>query len=62
MINKFEDLLNQLANGEIGTIEVSHEEFFVFWDAWNKREDRKFFRGNAQLGGHITYVYDTTVV
>ncbi len=60
--NKFTDQLSQLQSGEIDKIEVTHSEFMEFRSIWNLRSDRKFFRGQAQHGGHTTYVYDTSVV
>ena len=60
--NKFTDQLSQLQSGEIDKIEVTHIEFMEFLSVWNLRSDRKFFRWQAQHGGHTTYVYDTTVV
>ncbi|GGC87714.1 hypothetical protein [Enterococcus wangshanyuanii] len=62
MINPFEEPLEQLSKGEIQTLEVANKDFFVFREAWLKREDKKFFRGEAHLGGNVTYTYDTIVV
>ena len=61
-MNPFEEKIRQLRAGEIDQIEVFRDDFFLFREAWIKQEDKKFFRGIAGLKGHITYVYDTTVI
>lgn len=62
MQNPFEEKIKQLRSGEIAQLEVKHADFFMFREAWQKQEDRKFFRGIADLNGNIVYVYDTTIV
>ncbi|WP_422389735.1 hypothetical protein [Candidatus Enterococcus clewellii] len=57
MVNKFEELLEQLASGEIDELKVSNDEFFLFREAWTKREDRTSIVGEATHGGHVTYRY-----
>ncbi|WP_330932669.1 hypothetical protein [Enterococcus sp. BWR-S5] len=58
LVNKYEELLEQLAAGEIEEIRVPNDEFFVFRDAWLKRADRILFVGEASLGGHVIYRYE----
>lgn len=57
MVNKFEELLEQLASGEIAELKVSNDEFFLFRDVWMKREDRTKIVGEAAHGGHVIYRY-----
>lgn len=58
-MNPFAEKLDQLAAGEISSIEVSHAEFFLFREAWVIRPDKKQFRGVAGLKGSVTYYYDS---
>lgn len=51
------DLLNQLANGEIEKFQVKKEDFLEFRLHLVKREDFKHFRGVAERGGNVTYYY-----
>ncbi|WP_321389031.1 hypothetical protein [uncultured Enterococcus sp.] len=57
MVNKFEELLEQLASGEIAELKVSNDEFFQFRDVWMKRQDRTNIVGEASHGGHVVYRY-----
>lgn len=59
-MNKFEELLTQLANHEIDEFDVSREEFMEFRQAWSAREDRKHIVGEAHLGGAVTYHWEDT--
>lgn len=61
-MESYEQQIKDLREGKIEKIEVPHENFFLWSDAWMKQEDKKFFRGIAGLKGNITYVYDTTVI
>lgn len=58
MVDKYEELLEQLAAGEIEEINIQNDEFFVFRDAWLKRSDRILFVGETSLGGHVKYRYE----
>lgn len=58
LVDKYEELLEQLAAGEIEEINIQNDEFFVFRDAWLKRSDRILFVGEASLGGHVKYRYE----
>ncbi|EOL46099.1 hypothetical protein RV11_GL001175 [Enterococcus phoeniculicola] len=58
----YEKKLDELKEGTINEIEVSKENFFLFREAWLKREDRKFFVGEAHLNGDITYRYNPNVL
>ena len=61
-MESYEQQIKDLRDGKIDKIEVNRENFFLWRDVWMKQEDKKFFRGIAGLKGHITYVYDTTVI
>ncbi|KAF1296575.1 hypothetical protein BAU15_14630 [Enterococcus sp. JM4C] len=61
-MNDYEKQLEELKAGEIQEIEVTRENFFLFREAWIKREDRKYFVGEAHLNGGVTYRYDPTVL
>ncbi len=56
-MNKYEELLEKLEKGEIAKLEVPHAEYFMFREAWLKKENRMHFIGEAHLGGNITYHY-----
>lgn len=58
----YETQLDQLKAGEIETIEVDREQFFLFRKAWVSREDKKYFVGEAHHNGAVTYRYDPTVL
>jgi hypothetical protein len=60
--NSYEEKLEQLKKGEIESLYIEREEFDLFNAARIVRDDKKFFRGEAHLGGNVTYFYDTTVV
>ncbi|MBP1045462.1 hypothetical protein I6N96_04180 [Enterococcus sp. BWM-S5] len=58
LVNKFEEMLEQLAVGEINEISIQNSEFFIFREAWAKRADRVLFVGEAAHGGHVIYRYE----
>nr|WP_249274387.1 hypothetical protein [Enterococcus sp. 9E7_DIV0242] len=62
LVNKFEEMLEQLAAGEIEEISVQNDEFFIFREAWLKRADRTLFVGEAAHGGHVIYRYEPVEV
>ncbi len=51
------DVLDKLANREMGEFRITKEEFLAFREVLVKREDFKHFRGNAQHNGVIIYTY-----
>lgn len=61
-MGNYETQMDQLKSGEIKEIYVPRENFMTFRDIWIKREDRKYFVGEAAHNGNITYRYDKTVV
>lgn len=61
-MENYEIQMDQLKSGEIKEIYVPRENFMMFRDAWIKREDRKYFVGEAAHNGNITYRYDKTAV
>ncbi|WP_288746573.1 hypothetical protein [uncultured Enterococcus sp.] len=61
-MGNYETQMDQLKSGEIKEIYVPRENFMMFRDIWIKREDRKYFVGEAAHNGNITYRYDKTVV
>ncbi len=62
MMESYETQMDKLKAGELDQIEVSHEQFMLFREAWLKREDRKYFVGEAHHQGGVTYRYDPTVL
>ncbi|MHC5218190.1 hypothetical protein ACYSNR_16130 [Enterococcus sp. LJL128] len=62
MINKYEELLEQLKTGEISELKIGNAEFFLFREAWLNREDRMSFVGEAHHGGAATYCYNAETV
>ncbi|WP_270364390.1 hypothetical protein [Enterococcus malodoratus] len=61
-MESYEQQIKDLRDGKIDKIEVKHDNFFLWREAWIKQEDKKFFRGIAGLKGNVTYVYDKTVI
>lgn len=61
-MENYEIQLDQLKSGEIKEIYVPRENFMMFRGTWIKREDRKYFVGEAAHNGNVTYRYDETVL
>ncbi|MCM6931210.1 hypothetical protein NE261_05225 [Enterococcus italicus] len=61
-MENYDQQLNKLKSGEIKKIYVERDNFMLFRDSWLKREDRKYFVGEATHNGNINYRYDKTVV
>lgn len=61
-MESYEEQIRKLRDGEIEKIEVSRENFFLWREAWVKQEDKKYFRGIAEHGGNVVYVYDEGVI
>lgn len=55
--NKFEQLLDQLEQGEIDELVVEKTEFLDFREVWLLRENRTSIVGEAGLNGKIIYRY-----
>ncbi len=56
-MEEFDKKMEQLKNGEIKFLEISKDEFLNFREFLVKREDFKYFSGNAMQGGKIVYTY-----
>lgn len=61
-MENYDQQLDKLKSGEIKEIYVERDNFMLFRVSWIKREDRKYFVGEAAHGGNITYRYDDTVL
>jgi len=61
-MESYDQQLDKLKSGEIKEIYVPRENFMMFRDIWIKREDRKYFVGEAAHKGNVTYRYDETVL
>ncbi len=52
------EVIDKLANREMGRVRITKEEFLAFREVLVNRDDFKHFRGNAQhLNGVIIYTY-----
>ncbi|MEJ6399588.1 hypothetical protein [Nicoliella lavandulae] len=58
MKNNYADLLKQLKNGDIQTIEVTPDEFMAFQKAFMDFESRKRVVGTANREGKIVYHFE----
>lgn len=56
-MNNYKTKLDELKNGTINEIKVDKNEFYELREALVGREDFKHFKGIAQQGGDIVYVY-----
>jgi len=56
-MTNFEEKMEMLKDREIEYLEISKEEFLSFREILVKREDFKYFSGNAMQGGKIVYTY-----
>ncbi|MDQ0214836.1 hypothetical protein J2S13_001233 [Oikeobacillus pervagus] len=56
-MDSFNELMDQLKNGEIEKIYVKKEDFLTFRRLLVAREDFKHFRGIADRGGNVEYEY-----
>lgn len=61
-MNPYEELIEQLVQGEIEDIKVERENVMAFIEVWRKREDRKYIVGEAAHLGNVTYRYNRTVL
>lgn len=51
------EILEKLANRELGEYRITKEEFLLFRQFLVQRADFKHFRGIAQHGGEVVYQY-----
>lgn len=56
-MNDYKNKLDELKNGTIKEIIVDKNEFYALREALVEREDFKHFKGIAQQGGKIVYIY-----
>lgn len=56
-MNNYKTKLDELKNGTIKEIKVDKDEFYELRKILVEREDFKYFKGIAQQGGDIVYVY-----
>ncbi|UUV25246.1 MULTISPECIES: hypothetical protein [Lysinibacillus] len=59
-MEKYENMLKQLQNGERESIEIQKEEFYEFREILVKNPLFKHFRGEAKQNGRIIYTYTET--
>ena len=57
-MEKYENMLKQLQNGEIGSIEIQKEDFYVFREILVRHPLFKHFRGEAKQNGRIICTYN----
>ena len=56
-MNKYEEMLQQLADGEIQNIEIEKEQFYEFRELLIIHPLFKHFRGEAKQSGKVVYTY-----
>lgn len=56
-MEKYENMIKQLQNGEINSIEIEKEQFYEFREVLVKHPLFKHFRGEAKQNGRIIYTY-----
>ncbi|QGG50167.1 hypothetical protein [Lysinibacillus pakistanensis] len=56
-MDKYENMLKQLQNGEINSIEIEKEQFYEFREVLVKHPLFKHFRGEAKQNGLVIYTY-----
>lgn len=56
-MDKYENMLKQLQNGEINSIEINKEQFYEFREVLVKHPLFKHFRGEAKQNGLVIYTY-----
>ncbi|MDM5231979.1 MULTISPECIES: hypothetical protein [Lysinibacillus] len=56
-MDKYENMLKQLQNGEINSIEIDKEQFYEFREVLVKHPLFKHFRGEAKQNGLVIYTY-----
>ncbi len=56
-MEKYENMLKQLQNGELKSIEIEKEQFYEFREVLAKHPLFKHFRGEAKQNGRVIYTY-----
>ena len=56
-MKKYEEMLQQLADGEIEKIEIEKEQFYEFREILIRHPLFKHFRGDAKQNGQVIYTY-----
>lgn len=56
-MENYENMINELQNGEINTITIQKEDFYAFREILVKHPKFKHFRGEAKQGGTVVYTY-----
>jgi len=56
-MEKYENMLKQLQNGELQSIEIEKEQFYEFREVLVKHPLFKHFRGEAKQNGRVIYTY-----
>ncbi|WP_336636748.1 hypothetical protein [Lysinibacillus fusiformis] len=57
-MERYENMLKQLQNGEIGSIEIQKEDFYEFREILVAHPLFKHFRGEAKQNGRIIYTFN----
>lgn len=53
----YEEMLQQLKEGEIESIEIDKDQFYAFREILVKHPLFKHFRGDAKQNGRVIYTY-----
>lgn len=53
----YEELLHQLKEGEIKSIEIDKDQFYAFREVLIRHPLFKHFRGDAKQSGRVIYTY-----
>jgi len=56
-MEKYENMLKQLQNGEKKSIEIEKEQFYEFREVLVKHPLFKHYRGEAKQNGRVIYTY-----
>lgn len=56
-MKNYEEMMNQLRNGEIKSFELEKNEFLSFREVLIKDEQFKHFRGEAKQGGNVVFTF-----
>ena len=56
-MENYKNMIEQLKNREINSIEIKKEEFLQFREHLVKDEKFKQFRGEAKQGGNVIFTY-----
>ena len=56
-MEKYEEMLQQLADGKIEKIEIEKEQFYDFREVLVRHPLFKHFRGEGKQSGRVVYTY-----